>query len=108
MTVAYLLFRVSDYLEDNTELEGKEKAALLRLWDQVLSGASPGAELEQALDPLAWDDSEAETATPLSRDSRRTRRPAADRGENHSYPGAGDDIGYGAVAGERVEPRNRI
>jgi farnesyl-diphosphate farnesyltransferase len=38
MTVAYLLLRVSDYLEDNREMPGRKKIELLGLWDQVLAG----------------------------------------------------------------------
>ena len=35
-TVAYLLLRVSDYLEDNEEMQSDEKIALLNLWVNVL------------------------------------------------------------------------
>lgn len=35
-TVAYLLLRVSDYLEDNEEMPSDEKIALLNLWVNVL------------------------------------------------------------------------
>ncbi|MCY4573981.1 MAG: squalene/phytoene synthase family protein [Gemmatimonadetes bacterium] len=38
ITVAYLLLRVSDYLEDNQELEDADKVALLRSWARVLGG----------------------------------------------------------------------
>jgi len=38
MTVAYLLLRVSDYLEDNREMSSRQKVELLCLWDQVLAG----------------------------------------------------------------------
>ena len=38
VTVAYLLLRVSDYLEDNRELGGDEKVALLAKWQGVLTG----------------------------------------------------------------------
>ena len=38
VTVAYLLLRVSDYLEDNRELGGEEKVALLEKWQDVLAG----------------------------------------------------------------------
>ena len=38
VTVAYLLLRVSDYLEDNRELGGDEKVALLAKWQDVLAG----------------------------------------------------------------------
>ncbi len=36
--VAYLLLRVSDFLEDNEEMPVDQKVALLNLWDQVLAG----------------------------------------------------------------------
>ena len=35
-TIAYLLLRVSDYLEDNEEMETGEKVALLNLWVNIL------------------------------------------------------------------------
>jgi len=68
MTIAYLLFRVSDYLEDNTVFTPEEKAHYLRLWAQVVAGeagsseegaASARRELSAA---LGWidDDSDAE------------------------------------------------
>ena len=38
VTVAYLLLRVSDYLEDNRELRAREKVALLGNWRRVLAG----------------------------------------------------------------------
>ena len=38
VAVAYLLLRVSDYLEDNRELAGDEKVALLGRWRRVLAG----------------------------------------------------------------------
>ena len=37
-TVAYLLLRVSDYLEDNEEMPDEEKITLLNLWEQILRG----------------------------------------------------------------------
>ncbi len=40
ITVAYLLLRVSDYLEDNQELENVDKIALLRSWSRVLGGGT--------------------------------------------------------------------
>lgn len=36
--VAYLLLRVSDYLEDNQDMPPDRKVALLKLWDDVLAG----------------------------------------------------------------------
>ncbi len=38
VTVAYLLLRVSDYLEDNREIGGDEKVTLLEKWQDVLAG----------------------------------------------------------------------
>jgi farnesyl-diphosphate farnesyltransferase len=35
-TIAYLLLRVSDYLEDNEEMESGEKVVLLNLWVNIL------------------------------------------------------------------------
>jgi len=35
-TIAYLLLRVSDYLEDNEEMESDEKVILLNLWVNIL------------------------------------------------------------------------
>lgn len=62
MTVAYLLFRVSDYLEDNPVLHRVEKAKLLHYWEQVLAGDLPSGQLEGAMSPLPWSDGEAEVA----------------------------------------------
>jgi farnesyl-diphosphate farnesyltransferase len=42
--VAYLLLRVSDYLEDNEEMAPEQKIVLLTLWNQILLGE---AEVEQ-------------------------------------------------------------
>ena len=39
ITVAYLLLRVSDYIEDNQELGDREKVTLLQDWRCVLAGA---------------------------------------------------------------------
>jgi len=38
VTVAYLLLRVSDYLEDNREIEDRDKVVLLEDWRRVLAG----------------------------------------------------------------------
>ena len=55
--VAYLLLRVSDYLEDDPDMPQARKAELLRLWDGVLAGTSPVedfvAELDVGEDPVA-------------------------------------------------------
>ena len=45
ITVAYLLLRVSDYLEDNQELGDADKVALLNRWERVLAGSGERAVL---------------------------------------------------------------
>ena len=47
--VAYLLLRVSDYLEDNEEMPPDQKVALLNLWDEVLAGRADVAQLTASL-----------------------------------------------------------
>jgi len=37
-TVAYLLLRVSDYLEDNEDMPAEKKIALLNVWAEILKG----------------------------------------------------------------------
>lgn len=49
ITVAYLLLRVSDYLEDNQELENADKVTLLRSWARVLGGADERRNLLERL-----------------------------------------------------------
>ena len=44
-TVAYLLLRVSDYLEDNEEMPAEKKIALLNLWADILKGNARVEEL---------------------------------------------------------------
>jgi len=44
-TVAYLLLRVSDYLEDNESMPPAQKIELLNLWAEILSGNAAGREL---------------------------------------------------------------
>lgn len=51
--IAYLLLRVSDYLEDNEEMDAARKSALLRLWDSVLGGAQGPDALLEVLDAAA-------------------------------------------------------
>src|SRR5215510_15700891 len=38
MCLAYLLLRVSDFLEDNDYMPPERKVALLKLWDRALAG----------------------------------------------------------------------
>ena len=49
ITVAYLLLRVSDYLEDNQELGDDEKITLLRDWRDVLGGGGDREALVERL-----------------------------------------------------------
>lgn len=56
-TVAYLLLRVSDYLEDNEEMPSDEKIALLNLWVNVLRE-------EARLEELTEQFSTADTSNP--------------------------------------------
>ena len=49
---AYLLLRVSDYLEDNESMEPARKASLLERWARVLEGAEPIEGLQQVMGPL--------------------------------------------------------
>src|SRR5687767_3554284 len=44
-TVAYLLLRVSDYLEDNEDMPAEKKIELLNLWAEILKGNAKAEEL---------------------------------------------------------------
>lgn len=48
--IAYLLLRVSDYLEDNEEMDPGTKSALLKAWEAVLAGAPDRGRLLEVLD----------------------------------------------------------
>ncbi|MGH2520987.1 MAG: squalene/phytoene synthase family protein [Anaerolineales bacterium] len=60
MCLAYLLLRVSDFLEDNDTMPPERKVELLRLWDGILAGEAPPERLvEQLADhplPASGDD----------------------------------------------------
>ncbi len=58
VTVAYLLFRVSDCIEDHPDMEPARKAELLRLWNEVLCGSSPVSQLTDAVAGLDGSDPE--------------------------------------------------
>ena len=64
VAVSYLLFRVSDYLEDHDELPRAVKVELLRLWDATLADPSGIDEFLRRLDelPRRPDDPEAAAA----------------------------------------------
>ena len=51
-TVAYLLLRVSDYLEDNEDMPAHKKIELLNLWAEVLNGSAKVADLISELQQL--------------------------------------------------------
>jgi farnesyl-diphosphate farnesyltransferase len=48
-TVAYLLLRVSDYLEDNEDMDSEKKVNLLNVWVEILRGSAASEELTQYL-----------------------------------------------------------
>lgn len=58
VTVAYLLLRVADCLEDHPHMDRAEKAALLRRWAAVLRGQESAAELTASLAKLDGGDPE--------------------------------------------------
>lgn len=58
VTIAYLLFRVSDCLEDHEELGTIQKAELLRVWVRVLKGSAPVASLTDEVAHLDGSDPE--------------------------------------------------
>src|SRR5512147_438387 len=44
-TVAYLLLRVSDYLEDNEDMTAENKVQLLNIWVAILEGKAASEDL---------------------------------------------------------------
>jgi farnesyl-diphosphate farnesyltransferase len=62
ITVAYLLLRVSDYLEDNLEMSAERKVELLRLWASIMDGRAGIEELTAQLEGTDPEDPEAEVA----------------------------------------------
>ncbi len=58
ITLAYLLFRVSDCLEDHGDLPVQEKVVLLRRWAQVLEGVESAGAFTEALAHLDGSDAE--------------------------------------------------
>jgi 4,4'-diapophytoene synthase len=60
MCLAYLLLRVSDFLEDNDYMSPARKVELLRLWDEILAGkVAPERLAEQLADREPGDDPDA-------------------------------------------------
>lgn len=62
VTVAYLLFRVADCLEDHGDIARERKAHLLRLWGDILSGSRPPDDLISQLSDLDDTDPEVHVA----------------------------------------------
>jgi farnesyl-diphosphate farnesyltransferase len=62
ITIAYLMFRVSDFLEDNDVMPPERKVHLLRLWAGVLGGEIDPHDLTARLDDADPDDPEAVVA----------------------------------------------
>lgn len=63
LCLAYLLLRVSDYLEDNDEMSPARKVELLRLWDSILAGEQPAQLLVEQLEAYEpGDDPDARVA----------------------------------------------
>ncbi len=60
ITLAYLAFRISDFLEDNHEMPPERKVELLYLWERVLGGEVDADELTARLADV--DDSDPEAA----------------------------------------------
>ncbi|RPJ25872.1 MAG: hypothetical protein EHM33_13310 [Chloroflexi bacterium] len=48
-TVAYLLLRVSDYLEDNEDMAAEDKVRLLNIWVEILQGKAKSEELTRQI-----------------------------------------------------------
>lgn len=65
--VAYLLLRVSDYLEDNEEMPAERKAALLDRWAAVLEGDEAVEELATVLENTRSDTPDALVARNATR-----------------------------------------
>jgi len=49
-TVAYLLLRVSDYLEDNEDMAAEDKVKLLNVWAKILEGGAKSEELTSQIE----------------------------------------------------------
>ncbi len=67
VTIAYLMFRVSDAIEDHPTLSCEQKASLLTVWAQVLAGESGVGELTGRLEGLDENDPEVYVATHADR-----------------------------------------
>ncbi|MBL8057214.1 MAG: squalene/phytoene synthase family protein [Anaerolineales bacterium] len=62
LCLAYLILRISDFLEDNDYMPVERKVALLQLWDHILAGQASAAELVAALADRAPAEADAQAA----------------------------------------------
>jgi farnesyl-diphosphate farnesyltransferase len=60
--LAYLMMRVSDFLEDNDYMPPERKVELLGLWEKIVAGEAPAEALTEALADRAPEDADAEAA----------------------------------------------
>jgi len=58
ITIAYLLFRIADCIEDHSIIDADRKAYLLRLWSDILTGNRPPQDLTVQLKDLDDQDPE--------------------------------------------------
>jgi farnesyl-diphosphate farnesyltransferase len=58
ITIAYLLFRIADCIEDHAVISPDRKAYLLRLWGTILNGNGPASQLTAELQDLDAADPE--------------------------------------------------
>ena len=58
VTVAYLLFRIADCLEDHSAIVAERKAHLLRLWGDIVTGGRPANDLISQISDLDDNDPE--------------------------------------------------
>jgi farnesyl-diphosphate farnesyltransferase len=67
ITIAYLLFRIADCIEDHSAIASNRKAHLLRLWSDILAGNRPAHDLTIQLKDL--DDTDPEVYVACHADS---------------------------------------
>lgn len=80
VTVAYLMFRVSDFLEDNEQMDPERKSRLLELWAAIVAGRVAVDALTDVLMHTDPEDPEARVARHAGDVMRRLRAlPAAVR-----------------------------
>lgn len=60
--LAYLMMRVSDFLEDNDYMEPERKVRLLKLWERIVAGEGDAQELVHELADREPEDADAEAA----------------------------------------------